>query len=297
MNIDGLKAFLSIVDLGSFSAAARASGVPKSTLSKRIQQLEEDLQTRLLERTTRKSRLTPDGLALLDRARRLVEEADALARDFRDGDSIPRGRLRIAVPMLFGEAFMGRLAARYRRLWPDVQLDIVFTNRRVDLIEEDFDCAIRVGELADSSLIARAFARAETVPAAAPALLAGGNRPDSIGALRDMPKIAFASNRRIQHWQLSDGETVEAVDPGGMLVLGSITAVRQAAVEGAGVASLPSFLIKDDLAEGRLVQLLPDWRNPQTTLHLVYPSRRHLSARIRAFHDLLRETFPDMQLG
>ena len=145
MNIEELKDFVAVVRAGSFAAASEETGVPRSTLSKRVQMLEASFDLRLLERSTRKLRLTPDGELLLPRALQLTAEADELERLMRDRSLEPRGRLRVSVPMMLGQELLGGLAASYTARWPETEIDVVFTDQRSDLIDDGFDCAVRIG--------------------------------------------------------------------------------------------------------------------------------------------------------
>ena len=163
MDIAELRDFVAVVRAGSFAGAAEETGVPRSTLSKRIQMLEASLDLRLIERSTRKLRLTADGELLLPRALQLTTEADDIERLMRDRSTVPRGRLRVSVPMMLGQELLGGLAAVYTARWPETEIDIVFTDRRSDLIEDGFDCAIRIGPLDDSDHIARALAWSHTI--------------------------------------------------------------------------------------------------------------------------------------
>ena len=296
MDLLSLRDFVTVVEAGSFAAAARATRTPKSTVSKRVQELEADLALRLLERTTRKLRLTPDGARLFERARRLVADAQDLERSMRDRDDTPRGRLRVASPVLFGQAFMGRIATDFAKAWPEITLEIVFADRRVDLIEEDFDCAIRVGQLDDSSLVARTFAESCSILVSAPDLLGKGGMPTEPRALEHWPAIAFTPNGSPQPWILEKAGARRELTPRSTLSLGSLYAVRDAALAGAGIAYVPEFIAVEAVKAGRLLHILPDWRSPLASLNIIYPSRRHLSARMRAFIAAMTHAFPDRDL-
>ena len=296
MDFTALRDFVAVVEAGSFAAAARATRTPKSTVSKRVQELEAGLGLRLLERTTRKLRLTPDGAQLFERAQRLVGDAQDLERLMRDRDDTPRGRLRVASPILFGQAFMGHIAAGFVRMWPETTLEVVFVDRRVDLIGEDFDCAIRVGQLDDSSLVARTFAESYSALVAAPDLFDRGELPATLDELARWPAIAFVPNGPAQPWILEKDDMRRELTPSSVLSLGSLYAVREAALAGAGIAYVPEFIATEAIEAGRLLRLLPDWRSPAASLNIVYPSRRHRSARMRAFIAALSAAFPSRDL-
>jgi DNA-binding transcriptional LysR family regulator len=296
MDLLALKGFIAVVEEGSFSGAARALRQPKSTISKRVQSLEDDLAVRLLERTTRAVRLTPDGALLLERARQLTAEAEELRRSIRDRDTTPRGPLRVVCSTLFGQVYMGQIAAEFVKTWPETTLDVVFSDRPVDLVEGGFDCAIRATEDTDGSLVTRTFARARGLIVASPDLAARHADLDHPDGLRGMPTIGFAPIDQVMGWPLvRNGESV-VFEPAGPLKLGGLSAIRDAALAGAGATGLPEFLVAEDLAAGRLVRLLPDWETPERALRLVFPSGRQQSARVRAFVDLITARFPTRRL-
>ncbi|WP_068082665.1 LysR family transcriptional regulator [Polycladidibacter stylochi] len=287
MDLAELRDFVAVARAGSFAAAATATCVPRSTLSKRVQMLEAALELRLIERNTRKLRLTQDGELLLERAARLIAEADDLERLMRDRNEEPRGRLRVSVPVMFGQEMMGQIAAAYTQKWPETEIDVVLTDRRSDLIEEDFDCAIRIGPLKDSNNIARCLAWSRTVLVASPRLAAGLDLQSGLDAFSAWPTIAFAPAGTPLPWTLENQTRQIELSPKSAITFANMHAVRAAAIAGGGVALIPAFLVYEALADGRLVQLLTDWRGPASSINIVYPSRRHPSARLRAFIDLL----------
>lgn len=289
MDLDALRNFVAVDRAGSFAAAARTTGVPKSTLSKRLQMLEASLGVRLIERSTRKLRLTADGVLLRDRAVALLAEADELERLMRGRNEEPQGRLRVSVPVLFGQTYMGEVAASFSLRWPKVTIEAVFSDRHVDLIEEDFDCAIRTGPLEDSNLIARRLTTSHTVLVASKSFVETRAAIESPDDLLEVPTISFSPNGAPAIWQLEyQGQRLD-LTPRSAIVLGSLHATYMAAMAGGGVALIPEMAVATAIAEGSLVQLLPNWRGPATSVSIVYPSRRHPSARLRAFIDLLSE--------
>lgn len=289
MDLTALRDFLAVVHEGSFVGAATARRTPKSTVSKRVQDLEAELGVRLLERSTRSLRLTAEGQLLAERGQRIAEDADAVTALFQDRAGAPKGALRVSCPQLFGQIFMGRIAAALTARHPDLSLEVMFRDGPVDLIEEGLDCAIRLGELEPSTLIARRFAQADNILAAAPAFARNVKRLDD---LRRTRTISYLSAGGAAAWRLRgpDGETAIPLKP--QLQLGGMLAVKAACVAGAGVAMLPTFLIAEELADKRLVRVLPGYAGPAPALSMVYPSNRHLSPRIRAFVDGVAAAFP-----
>ncbi|MCA8880128.1 MAG: LysR family transcriptional regulator [Rhodobacteraceae bacterium] len=289
MDLNALREFSAIAAEGSFAAAARKLGTPKSTVSKRIQDLESALGVRLIERTTRKVSLTAEGALVLARAERILADASEIARALGEADDAVRGHLRIATPVLFGQAFMGQIVAVSRALYPDLTLEIVLTDSQPDLIEEGFDAAIRVGRPVDSPFVARRIAASHRAAVAAPELIPAP-LPDPAD-LSDLPILLFGVGL-VQSWHFSDGHRDRSVRLAGGLAMTSYFALREAALGGAGVAQLPLFLVERDLAEGRLVEVLDGWQCQPREVCFVYPSPQALSARLRAFMDLVLQAFP-----
>jgi LysR family transcriptional regulator, regulator for bpeEF and oprC len=307
LDLIALRDFVAVIRGGSFSAAAKRSGVPKSTISKRVQDLELALGVQLIERTTRALRLTPEGMALHTRALALLADAEETLRLISRQASEPEGRLKLSVPLLFGQTRIASIAAVYRARFPKVMLDIVLGDVRVDLIENGFDAAIRVGPLPDSTLIARTFAVAQNIIVAAPSLAemlkTSAGSPDeeskAFAFLKDVPTLAYTPQ--------SDGGAVWpmhkstarltrdiAIEPA--ITVNGLSVIRDLCLAGAGAALLPQFVVADDLAAGRLIRLMPDWSGPDAALSIVHPASRFMTARLKAFIDLLIEMFPNRSL-
>lgn len=285
LDLAALRGFRAVLREGSFAAAARSLRVPKSTLSKRVADLEALLGVRLIERTTRQIRVTQEGEVLLARAERLLGEADDIRRALGEAGGRPKGHLRIAMPPVMGHVLMGRIAAGFRAAHPEVTLEMLFLDRAPDLLEEGFDGAVRFGPLADSGEIARLVGHGHAVLAAAPGLegIGGVATPADLAAL---PLVTMATHWT-GHWHLVRGPEEVNLPPQPGLALGSFLAVRDAAEAGAGVALLPWMLAQPAFAAGRLVPVLPDWTSPRRGLYFVYPSAHSMTARLRAFIDHL----------
>lgn len=293
MDLNALREFCAIATEGSFAAAARKLGTPKSTVSKRIQDLETALGVRLIERTTRRLHLTAEGALVLARADRILSDAEEITRALSEADDSIRGHLRIAAPMLFGQVFMGQIVAVCRRLYPDLTLEIVLTDSQPDLIEEGFDAAIRVGHPADSPFIARPIATSHRVVVAAPDLVpAPLTDPEGLARL---PILLYGVGL-VHTWYFTDGRRETSIRLAGGLAMTSHIALRDAALGGAGVAQLPLFLIEEDLASGRLVPVLEGWTCQPSEIAFVYPSAQSLTVRLRAFHEVLSRAFPEKTL-
>ncbi|WP_431471180.1 LysR family transcriptional regulator [Sphingosinithalassobacter sp. LHW66-3] len=284
MDLLALADFNLVARHGGFGRAARASGRPKATLSRRVSELEASLGLRLFERGARDLKLTEEGRALHARTGALLTELDETVAAIASGGERPRGLLRISTPLLFGQAAMGRLAAAFVRDYPEVRLEVTVDDRAVDMIEEGYDLVIRVNPRTDESLVGRPFLRDRQVVVASPALA----RPDDGHA---MPAVVRGPGDRSGSWMLATREGTQglAIDP--VLSLGSMAMVHDAVRAGAGVGCLPLSLVSRDIAAGLLVQW-GERAGPETILWTLYPSRRLLSARVAAFLGLLKKTFP-----
>lgn len=285
LDLSALRAFRSVLREGSFAAAALALRVPKSTLSKRLADLEAQLGVRLIERSTRHLRPTREGEVLASRTDRLLEAAEDIRRVLGESGGQPKGHLRLAVPQVLGNLMMGKIAADFRRLHPDVTLEIHCLDRAPDLLEEGFDGCVRLGPLEDSTQVARRLSHGLALLVAHPDLpgLSQIARPED---LLTVPMISMALP-----WpgglQLQNGEEQVEVPVDPPLRLGSQLAIRDATIAGAGVAALPTIIALPELEAGRLVRVLPGWTTRRKELFFVYPSAQSVTARLRLFIDHL----------
>jgi DNA-binding transcriptional LysR family regulator len=288
MNLLALADFNLVARHGGFGRAARATGRPKATLSRRVTELEATLELRLFERGARVLKLTEEGRALFERTGALLTELDETAAAIASGAERPRGPLRISAPMLFSQTAMGRLAAGFALKYPEVRLEITMEDRTVDMVEEGYDLVIRVNPDPDISLVGRIFLRDRLLVVAGPGLA----RPDL--ATPDhaaVPAVGRGSGDRSAIWNVvgPGGKSRIAVDQ--VLRLPSLLMVRDAVRAGIGAGRLPLSLVSHDLAAGTLVQW-GDVDGPDVALWALYPSRRLLSARVSAFLDYLQDAFP-----
>lgn len=295
MDINALREFVAVVRAGSFAKAAADLGTPKSTVSKRVQDLETALGVRLIERTTRALRLTAEGAALLPRAERILADAREAERLVASGRSEPEGHLRIRMPSLFAQAFGGRIIAACRAAYPGITLEIVLLDRAVDLMAEGFDGAIFVGPLEDSSRAARILAEAETVPVVAPSLLQQLPEPIEPTDLAKLPALVLGRDLKTNWPLFAEGRKIDAPVVGHAAV-NSLTVLNDAALAGAGIAYLPEFLVQSHLDRAELVRLLPDHTGLRVPITFVYPSPHSITARLRAFIEVLVAQFPDRKL-
>ena len=279
MDLNALADFNLVATHGGFGKASRASGRSKATLSRRISELEEALGVRLIERGTHRLELTEAGELLRARTEEPMHEVVEAATAVREGLSVPRGRLRVAAPLLFSQLALGRLSAQFLALYPEVSMEVVAEDRVVDLIEERFDVAIRPNPRPDTTLVGRCFAKDKLVVAAAPSV------PIPI-VENDNPIPILAVVMRIRDgelWPVDGGRFT--IEPRPVLNLSSLLMVRDAVIAGGGVALLPESIIWNQLAAGKLVQ----WgtAGKDVELWVLHTSRRLPSPKVRAFVEFI----------
>jgi DNA-binding transcriptional LysR family regulator len=287
-DLNDLYYFVQVVDHGGFAAAGRALGIQKSKLSRRIQQLEDRLGVRLLNRSSRRFSVTEIGREYHERCLAMLVEAEAAEQVIAEVRAEPRGVIRMSCPVALLNFQFGELIARFMLAYPGVEVHLEGTNRRVDLISEGFDLAIRVRvpPMEPTDLVMRKLDTSSQCLVASPALVA---RPlGSPGDLSGLPSLDLGPPHRNHQWQLvtSTGQTA-AIPHRPRMVTDDMSALRQAALAGVGVAQLPTMMIWQDIDAGRLVHVLPEWRPPAGLIHAVFPSRRGLLPSVRALVDFL----------
>jgi DNA-binding transcriptional LysR family regulator len=295
MDLNEILVFTRVVQSGSFTASAKALKMTKSSVSRKLTELEDRVGARLLQRTTRTLSLTDVGRAYYERCARVIAELEEAELAVSRMQATPRGLLRVTVPLAFGQ--LGTVVAELLKRYPDVRVEIVATDRQVNLIEEGFDVAVRAGPLADSSLHARPLGAARRVLAAAPSYLKRRGTPKAPAELDGHERLAFATAPALAAWTLrGDGKSVSVSAPA-RLVVNDFDLLQEAARSGLGIASLPEFMCRNDFERGRLRPVLARWCTEETPIHAVYPSTRHLSPKVMAFVDLLRDRFPSLLIA
>ena len=283
-----LEAFTAVVAHGSFVQAADHLGLSKSVVSRLVQELEASLGTRLLHRTTRSLSLTDAGTAYHERCRQILEDLAEANAEASARATQPVGRLRINAPLSFGNLHLAPLWGEFMKLYPEVELDITLTDRVVDLVDEGFDLGVRIGRLQASSLVSRRLASDRLILCASPLYL---RRAAPITELDDLTRHSVMA----YSW-LAMGETWAFEGPQGQtrqitvhprLRTNSGDTCRSVALAGQGVILQPAFLVGEDVRTGRLIEILPQWQAPRLDIHAVYPSRRHVSGKVRAMVDFL----------
>ncbi|MBB6252676.1 LysR family transcriptional regulator [Nitrospirillum iridis] len=293
--MDRLRAFevfATVVAKGGFAKAADALNTSPANVTRYVSELESHLGSRLLNRTSRRLSLTEAGEALYERAQTILEEV-AEAEAVASATALkPRGRLRVNAPLSFGILHLAPLWPRFMAQYPDVMLDVALTDRVVDLVEEGFDLGIRISRGGSPTYAARKLATSRNVLCAAPGYLARRGVPQTPDDLADHARVAYSYTGVPEDWVLLDpeGKPITVRIPVRLVTNNGDTA-RAAALAGEGIIWQPTFLIGQDLRAGRLVPVLPEYRIPDIDILAVYPSRRHVSAKVRALIDFLAAAF------
>jgi len=298
--IDSMRCFTRIVESGSFSAAARALGMTQPSASKAVRRLEERLGVQLLRRTTRSLRLTEEGASYYASCVRILAELEEAEGALATGRIEPRGTLRLTCARDYGQIFVAPIALRFLDRHPEVEIDLVLDDRRVDITAEGIDLAIRLGPLDDSSLHARPLGRFRRITAAAPDYLNRHGIPTTPEDLSDhscIVQTTLSWGGRWTYHARRSGKTVVA-HVSGRLRAGSNLVVRDTAIAGFGVTLAPEWLLGPEIAAGRLAPLLPDYEAPALEVHALYPGGPFLPRKVRAFLEFMQSAWPDaMQTG
>lgn len=295
VRLDDMRLFAAIARLRSFTAAARELGMPKQTLSRRIAELEQALDVQLLHRTTRKLHLTEVGAAYAGRCVELVRLADDAHRDLGDAQRVPRGELRVTADPVFGDAFLPGLVTEYATRWPEVHVEVLLTRRRVDLVEEGVDVAVRIGHVDDPQLVATRLGPARVRYCASPAYLQRRGIPSTPEQLRDHDCILVGTETGPVRWPFRArtgprGSTTPRLVPvAGRMRTNSFTIAHAAALAGLGIAIFPEFACAEDLRAGQLVAVLDDWLVEVGAVSIVHARSRSLPVRVRTFVELAIE--------
>ncbi len=289
---ENMRTFIRVVEAGSISGAADRLNVAKSAVSRRLKELEIHLGVELFHRTTRQMNLTDTGRAFYHQCVRLLDDILEVELATSQAHGTLKGSLKVALPSSFGLMHMGPVINAFLKEHPQIEFDLDFNDREVDLMKEGFDLAIRIAKLADSSLIARRLAPIRTVICASPDYLERMGTPQAADELIEHQCLVYSLLRDFEHWHLTDakGNTIKTkIRP--YLKASTGEFMRDTAVEGMGIVLVPSFIVYKEIESGALIPILKDYQTPRIDAHAIYPQTRHLSQRVRAFVDFLVKRF------
>lgn len=287
-SLTDIAVFVQVVDSGSFTAAAERLEISKSVVSKYVTRLEDRLGARLLNRTTRRLSLTEVGHVFYERSRKGLADIEDAELEVSRMQGTPRGTLRLNTPMSFGIMHIAPGLGEFMRQYPDVTVDMNLNDRIVDVIEEGYDVSIRIADLPDSSLVARRLAPCRHAIVAAPEYLDKHGTPRTPADLRNHNIITYRYQASAQEWHFRSADNkASAVPVSGSLVVDNSLAIRAALLAGVGIGRTPTFVVGEDIREGRLVPLLKDHETLEVSIYLVYAQRRHMSPKVRAFVDFM----------
>jgi DNA-binding transcriptional LysR family regulator len=297
---EGMRVFTTVVDAGSFAAAADKLDLSRATTTRLLAQIEKHLGVRLLNRTTRRLSLTEAGEEYYQRATQVLSLVEEAERSAAMGAAEPRGTLRINAPVTFGFRHLGPALADYLARCPQLKADITLNDRFVDLVEEGFDLAVRIARRIDPGLIARPIATARVVACASPAYLAKHGAPKTPADLERHNCLTYAHAGQQNPWQFARKGREVSVRVKGSLHGNNGDILCSAAAAGLGVVLQPAFLVHELMGAGKLERILPGWEAEATTVYAVYPSRQFLAPKVRSFVDFLVERFggkPEWEAG
>jgi DNA-binding transcriptional LysR family regulator len=286
--LTGMAVFVKVVEGSSFAAAARHFRMSPAMVSSHVRAIEERIGARLLNRTTRRVSPTEVGQGYYERCVRILAEVEDAERAAGDANSTPRGVLRVSAPFTFGIAHVAPAVANYLAVYPDVSVELSLNDRYVDLIEDGVDVAIRAGQLPDSSLIARKLADVRVVLCASPRYLERHGAPQSPQDLAKHSCLSYSLSITRNEWRFGEGSgTPETVPVSGRCVANNGDVLRVLALKGEGIIRVPSYVVEEDIAAGRLVRLMPQYESLEMPVSAVYTPGRFLSAKVRAFVDFV----------
>jgi DNA-binding transcriptional LysR family regulator len=287
-----MQVFAGVVEQGSFAKAAERLGISTSACSRHVADLETHLDVRLLNRTTRRLSLTESGQAFYARCVQVLTDLEEAEQAAAASAARPRGTLRVTCAISFGVRYVAPLVGAFAARHPELKFDVQLSDRFVDLVEEGFDLAIRIGESPTQNLIARKLGETRLVSCAAPMYLRERGAPEAPADLARHACLTYEYLPQRNTWRFRDrAGKAHAVRVAGPVHANNAEMLAAAAIEGIGIAMEPDFIVGADLAAGRLVRILADYAPAPTNVYAVYPSRRHLSAKVRAFVDFLAERF------
>ncbi|WP_097152179.1 LysR family transcriptional regulator [Cohaesibacter gelatinilyticus] len=291
----GMRTFCAVVEEESFVRAAAKLELSAALTSKYVAQLEERLQVRLLNRTTRSLAVTQEGQAYYERCSQIIDQFDEMENLIREQKGVPTGRLRISAPITLAEQHLAHATSRFMELYPDVSVELKLADRYINLVDEGYDLAIRMGTLEDSSLIARKLAPMRVSVVASPGYLAKHGTPEHPHDLAQHQCIHDTNYLGGKMWGFTENGKDFTVPINGRLTTNSILAVRAALLEDGGIGSVPRYVVKDDIKKGLLKEILPDYLRDGGAVYAVYPHNRHLAAKVRVYVEFIASYFANQK--
>ncbi|WP_088559527.1 LysR family transcriptional regulator [Arboricoccus pini] len=288
-----MQAFVAVGETGSFTTAAARLKVARALVSKRVAKLERTMGVRLLNRTTRRVGLTEPGQAFLGRAQRILAEFERASAELTNLHGEPAGTLNVSAPMSFGIKHLAPLLPGFMRTYPSLKINLVLNDRQVDLIDDGFDLAVRIGRLADSSLVARRLATVRMILCASPAYLAAAGRLERPADLAHHKGLIYGQGIAVTRWTLTRGKETVVVEPMPQMTANNGDMLLAAAIAGEGIVMQPTFLAGDALRAGDVVRVLKDYSPGTFNLYAVWPANRLLPAKVRLFVDYLGRQIGD----
>ena len=291
--IAAMNAFVRVVEAGTFVKAADTLDVPNATVTRLIQRLEADLKVRLLHRTTRSVTVTPEGAIYYERVVRLLADLADIESSTTHALRKPSGRIHVDVPTAIGTLVLVPALADFYRAYPDIEIELDIGNRRIDLVAEGIDCAIRAGEVDEQFLVARQIGSFGFTTCAAPTFLDAHGTPASPDQLRDLPTVGMipSSGGYSASFPFLYDDQKRDLGLNHTLVVNDTNAYLAAGLAGLGIIQAPTYSVRDAIAAGRLVPLLEDWQQQTIPVHVIYAPNRYLSAKVRVFIDWIVELF------
>ncbi len=288
-SFSSLPIFVCVVECGSFSAAAAQLKITKSAVSKRINQLEDELGTRLINRTTRTLSLTEAGKRYFDYAQQAVYFAQQGVDSVTELQGSPQGLLRVTAPMSFGVTYIAPLISEFIQQHPHIELELVLEDKLVDLVQEGYDLAIRIGELESSNLVAKRLSPCKSVLCASPEYLAKHGEPQKPSDLANHNCLRYTYFRGGQEWRFYEGKQQYRVVPKGNFSVNNSEAIRRSLLDGLGIAQMPTFIVARDIASGKLQPLMTQYSLPHHAIYAVLPERKHMPLKVRRFVDFVQQ--------
>ncbi|ABY69264.1 LysR family transcriptional regulator [Actinobacillus pleuropneumoniae] len=290
--LNAINLFCRVIETQSFTQAAQLEQISLAMASKLIAQLEEHLNVRLLHRTTRKITPTEAGLLYYQRCLPILNELKDAEDSVSNITSTLQGKITISLPMDFGSRFVAPYLGQFMTTYPNIQLNIEFSDRRVDVVAEGYDLVLRIGTLEDSSIVAKRIARSELVLIASPDYLAKQGTPENLEQLTEHTCLIYENH---QQWQFTDGDQKVKIKPNAHVISNNGYALLQMTKAGQGIVNLPLFLAKEDINAGRLIEILPQYKQHSIDISVLYPHRRYLSPKVKVLIEFLSKLMQERQ--